>query len=540
MYAGDRRPRSETKLVPKNDHRSSPVPRHGSIIVKFAAGHSTVYTLFRASAHWNPQSLAIECGGRQWSYGVVLDTVDRLATGLRSLGFEIGDRVAVLSENRVEYTLLQLAAARLGVIVACLNWRLAEEELEHCIGLVEPRLIFVSARFEDMLTRVRHGAGTPLPIADCLGALADHAPDATSPAQDPELGFLLLNTSGTTGLPKAALISHRAEIARMCTLRMDLKIEPGDAYLAWSPMFHMGGSEHTLASLMFGASVIITDGLDIDAMVDAISRFRLGWLLLVPASVEPLLQRLKAAQPRVKGVRVVGCMADLVPAKVISEITRALNAPFLNSFGSTETGLPPATAHLIPVGEVPQDLAKRKSSLCEFRLVDGDGNDVADGEIGEGIVRGPTLFSGYWNAPNTNAEDFRDGWFHMGDLFRRTASGGFEFIGRSKYIIKSGGENIYPAEVERVLLGDSRIADAAVVRKPDSQWGEIVVAFIARNDDSLDATAIEQICRARIAGYKRPREVYFIPMDEMPRSATGKIVREVLERRLAESDAPGA
>jgi len=150
-------------------------------------------------------------------------------------------------------------------------------------------------------------------------------------------------------------------------------------------------------------------------------------------------------------------------------------------------------------------------------------------------VRRATLFSGYWNAPKTNAEDFRDGWFHMGDLFRRTASGGFEFVGRSKYMIKSGGENIYPAEIERVLLGDSRIADAAVVRKPDSQWGEIAVAFIARNDDSLDATVIEQICRARIAGYKRPRELYFIPMDEMPRSATGKIVREVLERRLAKS-----
>jgi fatty-acyl-CoA synthase len=224
-----------------------------------------------------------------------------------------------------------------------------------------------------------------------------------------------------------------------------------------------------------------------------------------------------------------------VPAKVISEITRMLNAPFLNSFGSTETGLGPLTAHLIPIGEVPQDLAKRKSPICEFRLVDGDGNDVADGEIGEGIVRGPTLFSGYWNAPKTNAEDFRGGWFHMGDLFRHNASGGFEFIGRSKYMIKSGGENIYPAEIERVLLGDSRIADAAVVRKPDSQWGEIAVAFIARNDESLDAAAVEQICRARIAGYKRPREVYFIPMDEMPRSATGKIVREVLERRLAKS-----
>jgi acyl-CoA synthetase (AMP-forming)/AMP-acid ligase II len=499
-----------------------------------SAARSTVYSLFCAQVRMRPEAPAIEWEGRHWTYRELAETADRFAGALRRRGMAAGDRIAVLSENRVEYTLLQLAAARIGAIVACLNWRLAPEELAHCAKLAEPRVLFVSSRYAGLAAEVGGEVGEPYSIEECLRAFAVEEPDHEPPFADPECGLLLLNTSGTTGLPKAALISHRAAIARMTVLRMDLGIGPDDAYLAWSPMFHMGGSEHTLSSLMFGAQVIITDGLDIDSMVDIITRTRLGWLLLVPATIEPLLERLKKVRCRPKGVKVVGCMADLVPGSLIAKITKALNAPFLNSFGSTETGLPPLTGHLIPVGHAPEDLTKRLSSLCEFRLVDRDGGDVADGATGEGVMRGPTLFSGYWNAPDVNREEFRGGWFHMGDLFRRTEAGGFEFVGRAKYMIKSGGENIYPAEIERVLLSDSRVADAAVVRKRDQKWGEVPVAFIVRTADDLSELDIEFLCRRRLAGYKRPREVHFVGMDELPRNATGKILREELERRLEE------
>ena len=455
-----------------------------------------------------------------------------MAGGLRRRGLARGDRVAVLSENRVEYTLLQLAAARIGAVVACLNWRLAPGELGHCVRLVAPKLLIASSRHTALTAGVESPGTTNLPLDDGHVSLRGNGPDREPPTDDPEDGLLLLYTSGTTGLPKAALISHRAEIARMTTLRLDMNIGPEDAYLAWSPMFHMGGTEHTLASLMFGASVVITDGLDLEAIVDVIGRKRLGWLLLVPATIEPLLAKLGETGIVPRGVKVVGCMADLVPAEVIAQITRRLNAPFLNSFGSTETGLPPATGHLIPIGETPRDLAKRQSSLCEFRIVDAEDRDVPDGEPGEGIVRGPTLFSGYWNAPEVNAREFRGGWFHMGDLFRRTAGGGFDFVGRSKYMIKSGGENIYPAEIERVLLADPRIADAAVVRRRDARWGEIPVAFVARSDESLTAADVEALCRGQLAGYKRPREVHFLRMEELPRSTSGKILRERLEELL--------
>ena len=496
------------------------------------ASQSTVYSLFRSTAKWRAEYLAIECGERRWSYSQLLDAVDRLASVLLADNIESGDRIAILSENRAEYIMLQLACARIGAIASCLNWRLAVEELQHCIELVEPRLIFSSSRFQSLLDQVGVSTTRQIAMESCLSLAQKAEPDQQPALADPEQGLLLLNTSGTTGLPKAALISHRAEIARMTTLRMDLNIDAGDAYLAWSPMNHIGGTDHCISSLMMGSTIIITDGLDLNAMCSAIGRYKLGWLLLMPATIDPVLARLRETNTRVCGVKVVGCMADLVPVAQIAEVTEFLDAPFVNSFGSTETGLPPATGHLIPVAEAPTDLSKQLSSLCEFRLVDVHDNDVARGEVGEALLRGPTLFSGYWNAHEVNIRDFRDGWFRMGDLLRQTESGGFEFVGRSKYMIKSGGENIYPAEIERVLLSDKRITEAAAVSKKDPKWGEIVVVFVARNSDDLTATDIEKLCRARMASYKRPREVHFIPLEEFPRSNSGKIIREALERRL--------
>ena len=498
-----------------------------------AAGRLTVYGLFKTRAVHAPQSVALIQGETSLRYGDLLARIDRLAGAFCELGVRPGDRIAVLSENRIEYTQIQLAAAKIGAIVACQNWRLAKPELEHCLKLVQPILLLASSRFAD-LARSLVMAETKLFVIenDFERLVTTGNGDIVSLVTDPELGFLLIYTSGTTGLPKAAVISQRAEIARMTVLRLDLNITPEDAYLAWAPMFHMGGSEHTLASLMSGSTVIVVDGLDLPAMATAIANNKLGWLLLVPATIEPLLQRLRLEQIIPRGVKVVGCMADLVPAHLIAETTTFFNAPFLNSFGATETGLPPLTGDLIPPGELPGSLAKRLSSLCEFRLVDADGSEAEAGSVGEGAVRGPTLFSGYWNADEVNARDFRDGWFRMGDLFRRTEEGAYDFVGRAKYLIKSGGENIYPAEIERVLLADELVLDAAVVRKADARWGEIAVAFIVRANETLSEENVEALCRRELASYKRPREIHFIGIDDLPRSTSGKIIREELERRL--------
>jgi len=152
---------------------------------------------------------------------------------------------------------------------------------------------------------------------------------------------------------------------------------------------------------------------------------------------------------------------------------------------------------------------------------------------GELAIRGPTLFSGYWNAGEANRRDFRGGWFHLGDMFARQPDGSYDFVDRAKYLIKSGGENIYPAEIERVLLADARVADAIVVRRADAHWGEVPVALVVRKDDGLTADALAQQCRRALAAYKCPKEIRFVSMAQLPRSTTGKIQRDAVERWLA-------
>jgi fatty-acyl-CoA synthase len=324
-------------------------------------------------------------------------------------------------------------------------------------------------------------------------------------------------------------------IMRALVFTSELGIATSEAFVAWAPLFHMASTDHGLATLLRGGTVVIIDGFQIEPLLSAISEHRIGWLVLIPGMVEALVEGLRTQPTIVKGVRVCGAMADLVPPHAIAAVTELLQAPYLNSFGSTETGLPPATRALIPIGERPTRLSKRQNAFCEVKLVDPADNEVPQGMPGELAIRGGTVFSGYWQADETNARDFSGGWFHMGDVFRRNEDGSLDFIDRAKYMIKSGGENVYPAEIERVLLADKRITEAAVVRAPDLKWGEVPVAFISCRDDSVSEAELMEICRRDLAGYKRPRQFRFIGFGDFPRSTSGKVQRHELEARLAKS-----
>ncbi len=499
------------------------------------SGSLGVYDLFQKEARRHPDGLAIETISHQLTYGQLLDRVDRLAALFQQKGIETGDRIAILSENRSEYIEVHLASAKIGAIVACQNWRLAPGELKHCIDLVSPSLLIYSELQDHIISNLDNISIPQLTFGRKYEtALMDVTPQQTSHEVPGEAGLIILYTSGTTGPAKAALISHRALIARMCLLSIDLKIDDGDSYLAWPPMFHMGGTEHSLSTLMMGGAVVVSQGFDADYMADVISRHRLGWLMLVPGTFDRLKEAIKRLNTSVKGIKAVGAMADLLPKSTIVEMTNFFNAPFFNTFGATETGLPPASGQLIPPGVFPETLSKELSSLCLMRIVGKDNQDVQDGEVGEALVRGPTLFSGYWSDPETNARDFVGGWFRMGDLFRKNADNTVDFVGRAKYLIKSGGENIYPAEIENVLLSDPDVSDAVVVRKPDAQWGEVPVAVVARSDQSLNRDHLSQLCRSHLAGYKQPREIHFVDFDELPRNSNGKIIREEIEQWLGE------
>lgn len=509
------------------------MPSSSEKSLSLTASALTVTEAFNERVKAHPSRIALVQDELKISYSELKDRVDRLSNALLILGVRRGDRIAVLSENRFEYVEAILSAAHIGAIVACQNWRLSAVELAHCMSLVTPKVIFVSKRHSSLLGSFTNDSVQVISFEDDYEKLLRNSnPTSSESPSEPEDGLLILYTSGTTGLPKGAVICHRAIIARAMIGTVDGQLYPGNSSICWSPLYHMGGTDPTLGCLMHGDTVFVVDGFQPRTLVELMSREIFGNVTLVPASIGPIIEELHRTGLRPKGIKTCGSMADLVPPHQIAEITTLLNAPFRNTFGSTETGNPPASRQLIPIGVEPTKFSKTQSSYCQIRLVDDNDCDVPDGTPGEVLIRGPSLFSGYWNLPKINDHEFRGGWFHMGDVMVRNPDGTLDFVDRRKYLIKSGGENIYPAEIERLLLQNHRIFDAAVVRKLDDRWGEVPVAFVVRQDQTLTESNVIEMLRGQLANYKLPKEIYFISATDIPRTDTGKLKRLELEARL--------
>jgi acyl-CoA synthetase (AMP-forming)/AMP-acid ligase II len=498
-----------------------------------SAAKSTVASVFEAMVRLYPERPALQDDQHTLTYRELGDRVKRIASWLASTGLERGDRIALLAENSLAYLEIMLAAAGQGYILACQNWRLLPHELQYCIRLVTPKLVLTSERFGEALHHIDCGdSQTRVLGAELARAWCALPPVEPNREVDPEDPLVILYTSGTTGLPKGAVISHRAELVRNAAWHLSFGLAPEDTFIAWTPLYHMGGMDQALATLLSGGKVIVMDGFQAQRLAQIAVREPLGWLVVVPGTVERMIMAVREVGAPLRDIKVCGVMADLIPRHHIVALTTLLDAPFANTFGSTETGSPPCSGSLVPVGVVPAALPKKVSPLCEVKLVDEEDREVPVGIPGEVAVRGPTLFSGYWQAEEVNVQDFRNGWFHMGDILVRHADGTFEFVDRAKYLIKSGGENIYPAEIEAVLLSEPRVAEATVVRQADPQWGEVPIAFVARRDDSLTAAELYRLCRMRLAGYKQPKGIHFIAVDDFPRSTSGKVQRHALQARL--------
>ncbi len=505
------------------------------------AGFLTVGDALKNNARIISGKVAIEFEGGKLTFAQLNSRVNRLANALAAKGTVRGDRVAILAENRLEYCEVVYAAAKLGAIVSCLNWRLTPDELRYCIQLTTPETILVSSLYRNLFEEIR--GDLPFlkrvvlldesPEADhelSYSSLIDHGADQEPKADViPEDALVIIYTSGTTGYPKGSIISHRAIFGRALTWVVDLNLKPEDTFLGWPPMFHMASMDPMLISGILGGKFIPFPGFDPEKLAHYLQTERLGWLVMMPGTYDPMIEILRTTNRKIVGTRLVGAMADLVPPQTIAEITRLINCPFVNTFGSTETGLPPATNSTFAIGEVPTDFAKKVNTTCEIRLVDREDKNVPLGEPGELIIRGPSICSGYWNNEEVNKDDFRGGWFHMGDVFVMNADGTINFVDRRKYLIKSGGENIYPAEIERVLMSHEAVEEAVVVRASDPKWGEVPKAYIATNKP-LDSEELLQLCKKNLAGYKKPRLFEFVSIEKFPRSTTGKILRHEVEK----------
>ena len=468
----------------------------------------------------------------------------RLANGLAGLGVTRRHAVGVLAENRIEYGLTLYACAKLGAMAATLNWRLSADELASALRLAAPAVVLVSARHRALFESVR-------PHLDFIQhvVLLDETPDArdevsysamlllaaeTDPTidVDPEDVVSLVYTSGTTGRPKAAMISQRAILARATVMAADMGLHEDEAFIAWAPMFHMVSSDYLMIMGILGGKCVIVPGFDPEMLVDILNREPVGWLTLMPGAIEPVIEEMRRSGRQPERLRLVGSMADLMSVDLIAEATTVLQAPYFNSFGSTEVGTLPSSNSTIPIGVRPTRLSKRQSAFCDVRLVAEDGSDTPIGQPGEMLLRAPTMFTGYLSNPSATAQVFAGGWYHSGDVMVRNPDGTLDFLDRSRYMIKSGGESIYPAELERVLRTHPAVTEAVVIKARDDRWGEVPWACVAVRDGEVGADDLIAYTTDRLARYKRPRRVIVLRLDEFPRSETGKVIRQELERRL--------
>lgn len=505
-----------------------------------AASLLSMLAMFERQVRLRGERCAVASARLTLSYAELDQRGRRLAQVLHEVGVGAGDRICILSENDPEFLVLSIAALRVGASVATLNPRLAVSELCHCVGLVTPKLLLISLcqaqRFD--------GVELPVPCVMTLGAGteldgrlndAQAVPEFAEPVDShPEDTQFIIYTSGTTGLPKAAMISQRAMLARLMVYVLDYGVDGEDTFLAWSPLCHMASIELGFGTLLLGGKVAVIDGPDLPLICDYLETESLSNLIFFPGMVEQTLAYLRERRPRVRGLKKFGALADLFSPADIAELTQLLGRPFTNTFGSTETGMPPLSAGQLEAGRVPTDFGKVPSALCEIRICGVDGRTVDVGEVGELAMRGPTLFSGYWNAEQATRDAFRNGWYFGGDMFRCRADGKYDYVDRRKYLIKSGGENIYPAEIERVVLHHPRVADAIVVRRADPRWGEVPVLVVAPRGNPPAPDELLALCREELAAFKRPKDVYFLPAEQLPRNGTGKIMRAEIEDWVAQ------
>lgn len=519
-----------------------PAHTEGDQLARHAATF-TVGDMLRQNArvHRNRTAIVAREPETHLTFGELDERVNRLANALAGMGLGADDTVAVLAEPRPEYAEIYFATAKLGVTAAGLNTRFGPRELVHCVDVADADHLFVSDHMLDTMAEIRDdvefetlvqvGADPSEEYVGYEALLADGSTEDPEIYVSPDNITNILFTSGTTGMPKAAQISQRATVMRALRLVQHLKLDEDDAYLGWLPLYHTGGVENMHAALSVGGKMITMPEVDIEAMLELIEDEEATFSLLLPGVLQPLAGHPDRDEYDLTSFKTTGGYANLANPDTIAEMTEATQGYYIDAFGQTETSWNVACGTFIGPGEHHADYRKKESMFIQMRIVDEEGNRQPQGEPGELVVRGPTVMSGYKNNPEANEDTFEDGWLHTGDVFVRNQDGTLTFVDRKKYLIKSGGENIYPAEVEEVLTSHDAVDEAAVVGVSDEKWGETVKAVVTtREGESVTKEELDQFMRdSDLADFKRPRLYQIVSPDELPRSSTGKIQPQKIE-----------
>jgi acyl-CoA synthetase (AMP-forming)/AMP-acid ligase II len=510
-------------------------------------------------ARLRPDKVAARDSSRSLTYHEWNRRAARLGNALVGLGLRRGDRVAVLAYNRIEWVEIYVALAKAGLVAVPINFRLTPPEMRYIIRDAAARAVIVEDPLVGPIEEIRadleiddkrfvHLGGRDCPTGyqayeNLLQAASDREPGAEVAPDD---AWAFMYTSGTTGLPKGAMRSHGATAALAVTSPHDFDFTPSENALLVMQMFQ-ANSLFFFATLAYaGATVVIDDhrSFDPEHVLRVFAEDRISFTSLVPTQYIMMLGLSDAVKRRYDVTSISKLLISSAPARrdtKLAILDLFTNSSLYEGYGSTEAGW---VTVLRPDDQLTKlgSIGRECFGSGPIRLVDDEGNEVPDGEVGELYSYTPYSFTGYWNLPDKTGEAFRGGYCSVGDTARRDPDGFYYFVGRKKNMIITGGEKVYPAEVENVLGSHPKVKDVAVVGVPDDKWGESVFAVVVPDDaDGAAITADELVewSRGRLAGYKRPRGVAVITEDEMPRTATGKIQHHLLRERFGRHSADG-
>jgi acyl-CoA synthetase (AMP-forming)/AMP-acid ligase II len=499
--------------------------------------------ILRRSATRAPDKIAVIGGDRQISYRALDAASDRAAGALAALGLAKGARAAILAPNVFEYPILYFGAARAGVILANLSTRATATDLAYMLRKTGVEVLFFWHDYAANVTQacrdvpgVRHlvaiGAGSPAGPGtmtfDGFMALGSGAPPAIALAETDPLSMTF--TGGTTGFPKAVLSTHKARAATVATCVAEFGLAERDALIVATPMYHAAGLYVWFQTgIMLGCTCVLQAQWDPRFFADLVERHRATAVLLVPAQLAQLMNDPDFSASRLATLRHINYAGAPMPPALLDRLMAALpQVGFTENYGQSETGGPIAVRRPSHPPAVRGSVGLPAHNV-ETRIVDIDGNEVPPGVVGEIVTRGDNLLAGYWDEPEQTAALFKSGggWLWTGDLGMRDENGFITLVDRSKDMIVSGAENIYPTELENALLKHPAVAECAAFGMPDDRWGEVPAAHVvlhpgtAVSEEDLIAFVADQIAR-----FKRPRLIKLV--EHLPKTAMGKVQRGVI------------
>jgi malonyl-CoA/methylmalonyl-CoA synthetase len=446
----------------------------------------------------------LEFEGQTFTFGEIERRSNRVAHALRARGLRKGDRLGAYLVNRVELIDVYLACVKLGIIFVPINILYREREMAHITTDAEPSLVVDADHLPGLME-----------------AAASQPDNRPSESLDGDTPAAIIYTSGTTGASKGAVLTHNNFLANAVNLVSCWHITAADRFLLALPLFHIHALGNGLHSwLLSGCRMRLLERFDHRSATRELLDFRPTLLFGVPTVYVRLLETPPAdAQTIGEAMRLCVCGSAPLPAEVLEKFRERFGQTILERYGMTETFMTMSNPY---VGE-------RRAGTIGFplpgvsaRIVDGDGNDGDDGEL---LVKGPTLCAGYWRRPEATAAAFKDGWFRTGDLATRSADGYYTLRGRKSDLIISGGFNIYPREIEELLLEQGGVREVAVCGEADAVRGEVPVAYVVGD---FEPSALERICRDQLASFKVPRR--FVSVDSIPRTAMGKVQKHLLKK----------